>query len=103
MQVSGLIMKSRSSAYPNKKTGELIHMVYFDLYDDTAGLIQCEIKANGAEPPDGSKVVGDVQFLRKIAFGQGVSVALKSFRVLDVKSDAPGWVPPLPPGVGPKK
>jgi hypothetical protein len=83
-------LKVRPSSYTNKRTGEKVDMVYLDLYDDTASLLQVEMKANGALPVEGTRIVGDVQFLRKIAFGSGVSVVLKSYRGADV----PGWVPP---------
>jgi len=108
MQVNGTVMKVRESAFAAKKTGEKIEMVYFDLYDATAGVVSCETRKNGlGVVMEGQKISAEVVRLKKLEWGTGLSLVVRDVRELDggvpsfngpaVSAPARAAVPPAPP------
>jgi len=89
----GRVLRVRESPYVDKKTNQPVIQLYLDLFDDTAGLLQCEMRKSGADVPGYDEmIVFGVQMLRPSKFGTGVSVVIKEWK--PVSSDAPGWSPP---------
>jgi len=110
MQVYGTVLKIRESSFAAKKTGERIEMVYFDLYDATAGVVSCETRKNGlGVVMEGQKISAEVVRLKKLEWGTGLSLVVRDVRELDggvpsfnvngpaVSAPARAAVPPAPP------
>lgn len=115
MQVLGPVMKFRESSFAGKD-GKVIEMVYVDIYDETVGMVQCEMRKNGVPLVKGDQVTGDVLRIKQAKWNPGgFSLAVSGLKVVvespsvssPVSSSVPPApsvvVPPVPPPVGGKK
>lgn len=93
MIVSGTVMKVRDSSFVDQKTKAQISMLYLDVFDSTAGLLNlsCRLDAVSVRPEVKQEITAEVSGLRRTNFGAGVNVSVVNLHV----NGAGG--PPLPP------
>lgn len=92
MQVNGMVLKVRESSFADKKTGQPIENLYFDLYDDSAGVIPCEMRKNGVVLVERSEIRAVIGRVKKTVFGVGYS-----FVVQELFLSSPNVLPPSVP------
>lgn len=104
MQVTGQVLKVRSSEYVNKKNGQVVSMTYFDVYDDSCGVVQCSTRSTPSlQVIERTMITAEVQSARPATFGGGVNFGVRNVRILDGAVPPVLPVPPVPTGVGVRK
>lgn len=98
MQIQGLVVGVKDGSY-NSKTGKHVAVWSIDVYDNTAGVVACQM-AGGADvvpPAVRTEIVADVIALRKLNFGTGVQVTITNVRPVNGSSSSSLPPPPPPP------
>lgn len=102
MLLRGTVMDVRQSSFPSKQdASKLVSMTYFDLYDESAKMLSCEMVTNGVVPELNARIECEGTRIKQRKFGdQTFSVVVRNVRELApvVPISAP---PPLPPTASP--
>lgn len=97
MQIRGDVMQVRPWDFKGKDGGR-IDMLSLELYDETAGLLRVETRADGLMPKRKEEVMATVTGIKPAKFGGGVVMSVKDLRLAVAETGPePGrWTPPPP-------
>ena len=98
MQLQGQVLDVRQSSFASKQdASKLIEMLYFDLYDDTAKVLPCEMLRNGVVVEKGMRVECEGTRIKATKFGNsGFLVVVRNVRELAPVVPIHSLAPPPP-------
>lgn len=95
MQIAGDVMQIKPWDFKGKDGGR-IDMLSIELYDETAGLLRIETRADGLTPKRKESVTATVTGIKPAKFGGGVVMSIKDMRLAVEQGPESGrWAPPV--------